>query len=156
MDRGSASKVDVDAERRAASAAGPCRVLVVYEEGRRGAAALREAAELASAGAELAVVTLAPQPRPMKCCGGGGVGPYNCAVRDAAEEELLQARSLLGSLARRASFQMRVGAPRPPLAQWSAQQSFDVILLPDTFGRRGGQLGRELRTATDAEIRFIG
>ena len=76
-------------------------------------AALREGAELAAAGAELSVVTLAPQAKPFKCCGGGGPGPYNCAVRDQAQEELRQAQSLLGSLARRATFTVLAGIPRP-------------------------------------------
>jgi hypothetical protein len=134
------------------------RVLVIYQGGNRGAAALREGAELAASGAELVVATLAPQAKPLKCCGGGGAGPYNCAVRDAAAEELLQARVLLGSLASRASFRTLVGTPAPPLAEWAAgqSQSFDVILVPRYGpGRGGGRIARELRRATDAEIRPV-
>jgi hypothetical protein len=131
-------------------------VLVVYEAGRRGAAAVREAAELAAAGAQLTVVTLAPQAKPLKCCGGGGAGPYNCAVRDAAAEELSEARTLLGSLAERASFRTLIGSPRPPLADWAAERSFDVVLVPSyRFGRGGGRLARELRRATDADVRPV-
>ena len=74
-------------------------MLVIFEDGRRGEAVLHEAASMARAGAELSVVTLAPQARPLKCCGGGGAGPYNCAVRDHAQEELHHARALLGGLA---------------------------------------------------------
>jgi hypothetical protein len=147
---------DFGAKSLTGSAGVPRRVLALYEEGRRGAAVLREAAELSAAGAELAVVTLAPQAKPLRCCGGGGAGPYNCAVRDAAEEELVEARSVLGSLAGRASFTRLVGTPTPPLAAWAGRQPFDLILLPGRrFGRGGGPLARELRAATGAEIRFI-
>src|ERR1700694_1252371 len=82
---------------RGATAGRPARVLVVFEPGRSGAAALREAAELAEAGSELSVVTLAPQARPLRCCGGDGAGPYNHAVREEAQTELHEARGLLGS-----------------------------------------------------------
>lgn len=133
------------------------RVLVVYREGPAGGAALREGAEIAAGGAELVVVTLAPQVRPLKCCGGGGTGPYNCAVRDLAAEELAQARTMLGSLATRASFVTLTGAPAPPLAEWAAQASFDAIVLPaQRLGRRGGRLARGLRSSTDADIRLVG
>jgi len=96
------------------SAGRPLRVLAVYEDGSRGAAVLREAAELAAAGAELWVVTLAPQAKPYRCCGGGGAGPYNCAVRDAAAEELLDARRVRRDPAARARARTRRRAPRAP------------------------------------------
>jgi hypothetical protein len=132
------------------------RVLVVYEEGRAGAAALREAAELAASGAELVVVTLAPQAKPLRCCKGNGAGPYNCAVRDAAAEELLQARTLLGSLATRASYTTLRGTPEPPLARWSAGQSFDTIIVRGSrFSRGGGRRARDLRRASDADVRVV-
>jgi hypothetical protein len=133
------------------------RALVVYREGRAGAAALRDGAELAASGAELVVVTLAPQAKPFKCCGGGGPGPYNCAVRDLAAEELRHAHALLGPVAERASYATLVGTPAPPVAAWSAEQSFDVIVVPrHRFTRGGGRLARELRKATDAEVRLAG
>lgn len=133
------------------------RVLVVYLEGRRGDAALREAAELASGGAELAVVTLAPQAKPMRCCKGGGAGPYNCAVKDAAGEELEMARAALGRLAARASFTKLLGTPWPPLAEWSAERCFDVAIVPrERFARGGGRIARELRAATASDVRLVG
>ncbi len=133
------------------------RVLVVFEHGRGGEAALREAAESAAAGAELSVVTLAPQAKPFKCCGGGGPGPYNCAVRDQAQEELRQAQGLLGSLAQRATFTVLVGTPAPPLTEWSAARAFDVIYLPARrFAVGGGRQARALRRASSAEIRLVG
>jgi len=139
------------------AAAGPAaRVLVVFEPGRTGAAALRAAAELAEAGSELSVVTLAPQARPLRCCAGGAAGPYNCAVRAEAEVELRQARNILGSAARRATFTVLAGCPDPPLTAWVAEHAFDLVLLPFhrlTFG--GGRLARELRRATTAEVRLV-
>jgi len=132
-------------------------VLVVYREGRAGEAALREGAELAAAGAELAVVTLAPQAEPLRCCRGGGAGPYNCAISDAADDELRQARALLGTLAPRASFTKLVGTPWPPLASWAAERSFGVAIVPRArFARGGGRLARELRDATEAGVRLAG
>ena len=132
------------------------RVLVVFETGRCGEAALREGAELASGGAELSVVTLAPQAKPSKCCGGGGAGPYNCAVRDQAEDELRAARRLLGSFAGRATFTLLRGSPSPPLAAWSARGVFDVILLPaPRLALRGGSRARALRRASQADVRLV-
>ncbi len=132
-------------------------MLVVYRDGRGGEAALREGAELAASGAELVVVTLAPQAKPMRCCKGGGAGPYNCAIRDVAAEELRHARTLLGSLAARAGFTTLTGTPAPPLAEWTAAHSFDVVIVPkNRLERGGGRVARELRKRTDADVRVVG
>jgi len=144
-----------------AFAAGPParrrRVLVVYSESRAGEAALREGAELAAAGAALTVLTLVPQAKPLKCCKGGGAGPYNCAIRDQAEDELAQAKTQLGTLAARVNFTKLTGTPWPPLAEWAAARSFDIVIVPrHRFTRAGGQLARELGAATNAEIRPAG
>jgi hypothetical protein len=129
---------------------------VVYREGRAGEAALREGAELAAAGAELEVVTLAPQAKPLKCCKGGGAGPYNCAIRAQADDELSQARELLGSLAAGTSFTRLTGTPEPPLAAWTSARAFDVVIIQrDRFARGGGRLARKLRAAGTAEIRLV-
>ena len=134
----------------------PRRVLVVYREGRGGEAALREGAELAAAGAELSVVTLAPQAKPLKCCKGGGAGPYNCAVRAVAHDELRQARELLGSLPRVRATTLK-GTPSRRLAEWSAVQQFDVVIVDRArFARGGGRLARQLRAATTADVRLVG
>jgi hypothetical protein len=50
----------------------PGRVAVVFERSKAGTAALREAAELANAGRELWVVTLAPHARPARWGRAGG------------------------------------------------------------------------------------
>lgn len=132
------------------------RVLAVFEPGRSGEATLREAAELAEAGCELSVVTLAPQARRSRCCGKGGTGPYNIAVRDEAEIELREAREILGATARQASFTVLVGCPDPRLTAWALERGFDLILLPShPFTRGGNRHARALRRANSAEVRTI-
>jgi Universal stress protein family len=138
------------------SAGAARRVLAVFEPGHSGEAVLREAAELAEAGYELSVVTLAPQARPSRCCGKGGTGPYNIAVREEAEIELRQARVVLGAAARRASFTVLVGHPSPPLAAWAAEHAFDLVLLPShPFTRGGNRHARDVRRAVSAEVRLV-
>ena len=132
------------------------RVLALFEPGKAGEATLREAAELAEAGSELSVVTLAPQARPSRCCGKGGTGPYNIAVREEAEVELRQAREILGATAVHASFKALVGCPAPPLAAWAQEHAFDLILLPShPFTRGGNRYARAARRGTSAEIRLV-
>ena len=132
------------------------RVLAVFEPGQAGEATLREAAELAEAGSDLWVVTLAPQASPSRCCGKGGTGPYNIAVREEAELELRQARELLGATARRASFRVLVGNPTPSLTSWAAEDAFDLILLPShPFTRGGNHYARAMRRDTSAEVRLV-
>lgn len=132
------------------------RVLAVFEPGHAGEATLREAAELAEAGCELSVVTLAPQARPSRCCGKGGTGPYNIAVRGEAELELGQARDILGATAKRASFTVLVGCPSPPLAAWAQEHAFDLILLPShPFTLGGSPHARAMRRALSAEVRLV-
>jgi hypothetical protein len=132
------------------------RVLVVFEPVRSGRAALHHAAELAEAGSWLSVVTLAPQARPLRCCGGGGAGPYNQAVKQAAESELREAREVLGTVASRATFRVLRGCPDPPLAAWVEEHAIGLVLLPShrlTLG--DGRLAATLRQATAAEVRVV-
>jgi hypothetical protein len=137
-----------------AGAAGP--VAVVFERSNAGTAALREAAELANAGRELSVVTLAPQARTPGCCRAGGTGPYNIAIKEEAELELREAREILGSVASRARFQMLSGCPRPPLASWVAQAGFGLVLLPHHRLSRGGNpFAKSLRKQTSAQVRLV-
>lgn len=132
------------------------RVLAVFEPGRSGEATLREAAELAESGCQLSVVTLAPQARPSRCCGKGGTGPYNIAVREEAELELRQAKRILGATAERASFTVLVGHPSPPLAAWAQEHAFDLVLLPThPFTRGGNSHARAMRRAAAAEVRLV-
>lgn len=139
-----------------AHAGPPGRVAVVFECSPAGEAALREGAELASAGRLLAVVTLAPQARPARWGRAGGEGPYNVAVREEAEKDLKQARELLGSVAERATFNMLAGCPQPRLAAWVAQHEFGIVLLPRHRMTPGGNFFvKSLRKETAAEIRLV-
>lgn len=134
----------------------PQRVAVVFERSEAGAAALREAAELANAGRELSVVTLAPQARPARWGRAGGEGPYNIAVREEAALELQEAREILGSVAPRVTFKVLAGCPQPPLASWVAEEGFGLVLLPHRRMSPGGNpFARRLRKETSAEIRLI-
>lgn len=136
---------------------GAGRVAVVFERGNAGAAALREAAELASAGRELSVVTLAPQARPPRWGRAGGEGPYNVAVKQEAQLELREARDILGSVASRATFDVLTGCPQPPLASWVVRHGFGLVLLPRQRLTVGGNpFARRLRKETSAEVRLVG
>jgi hypothetical protein len=131
-------------------------VAVVFERSKAGMAALREAAELANAGSELSVVTLAPQARPARWGRAGGEGPYNVAVREEAKLELREAREILGSVAARATFRMLAGCPQPPLASWVAEHGFGLVLLPRQRLTPGGNpFARSLRKETSAEVRLV-
>lgn len=132
------------------------RVAVVFERSSAGAAALREGAELANAGCELSVVTLAPQARAPLWGRAGGTGPYNVAIREEAELELREARKILGSVAGRATFDVLAGSPQPPLASWVAQHGFGLVLLPyRRMTPHGNPFARSLEKETSAEVRVI-
>jgi hypothetical protein len=132
------------------------RAAVVFERGSAGEAVLREAGELASAGYELAVVTLAPQARAPVWGRASGTGPYNVAIRQEAELELREARDVLGSLAGRATFEVLAGSPAPPLAAWAVQHQIAVVLLPRQRLTPGGNIyARSLRKNTSAEVRLV-
>lgn len=134
----------------------PARVLVVFEPCDTGRAALREAAELANAGSELSVVTLAPQVKPMLWGRAGGEGPYNLAMREEAEIDLREARQILGSVAARATFAVLAGTPQPPLDTWAAERAFSIVLLAfHRFTPGGSRFAKGLRRATTAEVRLV-
>jgi hypothetical protein len=129
---------------------------VIFERGNAGMSALREAAELANAGCELSVVTLAPQARPPSWGRAGGTGPYNVAIAEEAELELQEARDILGSVASRATFAVLTGCPQPPLAAWVAQHEFGLVLLPYQRMTLGGNpFARSLRKGTSAEVQLV-
>ena len=135
---------------------GGLRVLAVYERGRNGERTLREAAELATAGARLTVVTLATQAPRQRCCAAAS-GAYNLAMRDEAADELREARLLLGAVAERVRFVMLVERRDPPLALWAAESGFDLVLVPARrFSRGGGIVARALRRSAASEVRLIG
>jgi hypothetical protein len=106
------------------------RVVVLYEPGRTGSAALELARRLvALAGTPLTVVSIAPQDTRI-CCGAGSAIDYNRAVCETSEAELRQAWKLLGPVAEQASFEVLVQGRDPPFAAWITAGHFDVVLLP--------------------------
>jgi hypothetical protein len=131
---------------------------VVFESTARGVAALREAAELGDAGTHLTVVTLAPQSVAPRCCARGpSVEVVNCVVREEAENDLREAREILGDSAGRVAFTSLVATHDPPIGQWAAAHAFDLIVLPSRRGSIGGHpLARKLRRTTLAEVRIVG
>lgn len=134
---------------------GGLRVLAVYERSRNGEHTLREAAEMATSGARLTVVTLAPQAPPTRSCAAGS-GPYNLAMRDEAAIELKDARRALGAIADRVRFAVLIQRRDPPLHVWVAEAGFQVVLVPARrFSRGGGTLARAVRRSGTAEVRVI-
>jgi hypothetical protein len=131
---------------------------VVFESTARSVAALREAAELGDAGTHLTVVTLAPQSVAPRCCARGpSVEVVNCVVREEAENDLREAREILGDSAGRVAFTSLVATHDPPIGQWAAAHAFDLIVLPSRRGSIGGHpLARKLRRTTLAEVRIVG
>jgi hypothetical protein len=113
---------------------------------------------LTDADTHLAVVTLAPQSVPSRCCARGpSVEVVNCVVRDAAADDLRQARDILGRAAERATFKSLIGTRDPPLAKWAAANAFDLIVLPSRrFSIVGHPFAHKLRRTTTAEVRLVG
>jgi hypothetical protein len=131
-------------------------VAVVFERGEAGAAVLREAAELANAGHDVLVVTLAPQARSPLWGRASGTGPYNVAIQEEAAIELQEAREILGSVASRATFEVLSGSPQPPLASWVAQHGVGLVVLPHHRLTPGGNFfAKSLRNKTSAEVRLV-
>jgi hypothetical protein len=145
-------------DRGAASAGAPARILVLVEPSRNSVGALREAAACCGADTRMTVVSLAPQDVRAACCARGpGVEVVNCVVRDAAEDDLREAREIVGDRDGRTTFTSLVGRRDPPLELWAAAQDFDLIVLPARRLAFGGHpFARRLRRATRAEVRLVG
>jgi Universal stress protein family len=136
--------------------AGTAPIAAIFERGGAGEAVLREAAELAGAGREVSVLTLAPQSRSPLWGRAGGTGPYNVAVLEEAAVELDEAREMLGSVAVRAKFEVLSGSPQPPLASWVTKHGVGLVVLPHQRLTPGGNLfARSLRNKTSAEVRLV-
>jgi hypothetical protein len=134
------------------------RVVVLYEHGRSGSAALDVACRLvAGDGLALTVVTVAPQDTRI-CCGAGSALDYNRAVCEAAEAELQEACELLGPVGDRALFKLLVEDKDRPLADWIASGDYDVVLLPARrrpLRRAKHPAADQLRRSTRAEVRVV-
>jgi hypothetical protein len=134
------------------------RVVVLYEPGRTGSAALALAGRLVRDDSPvLTVVGVAPQDTRI-CCGAGSASDYNRAVCEAVDAELRRARELLGDAGNRASFKLLVQDTDPPLAAWIDAAGFDIVLLPAR--RRPLRSAKhpaadQLRRSTSAEVRIV-
>lgn len=106
------------------------RVLVVFEPGRAGAAALEAARELIlGEGGQLTVLVVVPQAPSGPRCGGSALA-YNEVLLDAARADLRTARAQLGDAGRGATFDLRVEGLDPTGDELVAPGSFDLVLLP--------------------------
>jgi hypothetical protein len=134
------------------------RVLVVFEPGRSGAAALELARELvARQGAALTVVSVAPQGMSGARCGNSALD-YNLAIQDSVGADLDHARACLGEFGARASYELLLDGVWPSLDEFAAAGRFGLVLLPARRRpmRAPGHPGAErLRRATGAEIQVI-
>lgn len=133
------------------------RVLVLVEPGRGGGAVISYAGALADAeGTTLTVVGIAPHaPRP-RC--GTSLCDYNLAVAEAVATDLGRARERLSRSGSVVSSELLVEGRGRSLAQFTAAGDFDLVLLPARrrwFGAASHPAARDLRTATDAEIRVV-
>lgn len=109
----------------------PEHVLVLYENSRRGAAAIRQAA---AANARLTVVTVAViESADAKCC-DTRAGYWNGVVRELAAADLDRARSLVGARAS-AEFKVLTGQSLLAALTLEAERSgADMVVVPSGRG----------------------
>ena len=106
------------------------RLLVLYETGRAGTAALELARQEALHSPDtVTVVSVAPAAPSWSRCGNSAL-EFNEIVRETVAKELEQAREQLATLGERASFQLLIEGSDPPLSEWVAAGGFDIVLLP--------------------------
>jgi hypothetical protein len=112
----------------------PEHILVLYENSRRGAAAIREAEAAAPADARLTVVTVAvTESAGAKCC-DTRAGYWNGVVRELAGADLDRARSLIGGRTT-AAFKVLTGQSVIAALTLEAQQSgADMVIVPSGRG----------------------
>ncbi len=110
------------------------RILVLYEPGRAGDAAVELGAQLArEEREEFTVVRVAPQaPSGSRC--GGSAREFNEIVREDAARDLDRARELVWAVGARAEFELLADGSDPSLAAFAAAGGYELILLP---ARRG-------------------
>ena len=135
------------------------RVMVLYEPGRSGAAAIDRARALVDEmNASLTVVGIAPQAEGGAPRCGGSAYDLNLMLVEQSADELYEARAQLGDLADIAHFELLVEGEDPPLEQYSAREQFDTILLPARrrpLHRTKHPQATVLRRLTAAEVQII-
>jgi hypothetical protein len=129
------------------------RVLVLFEPGRGGQAALAVARGLVEdEGASLTLAAVAPRaPSGSRC--GNSAFEYNVAVRDSVAADLARARALLDRSGEDAACEMLDESER--LEQFVSAHGFDVVVLPsrrDLFRRTRHPAAGRLRRSTNARV----
>jgi nucleotide-binding universal stress UspA family protein len=134
------------------------RVLVLYEPGRAGIAALDLARKLVIRdGASLTVVSVVSQAS-TGTCGASSALAYNRAVADSVADDLEKAREHLGVLADAASFRLLVQGQGPSLEDFAAAGRFDLVLLPGhrrPLRAASHPDAKRLRMLRRAEVRIV-
>ena len=136
------------------------RILVLYEPGRAGDAAVELGAQLArEEREEFTVVRVAPQaPSGSRC--GGSAREFNEIVREDAARDLDRARELVWAVGARAEFELLADGSDPSLAAFAAAGGYELILLPARRGLLRPRSGRHpaaaaLSGVAGAEVRIV-
>jgi hypothetical protein len=133
-------------------------LLVLFESGRAGAAAVDVARELARRDrATITLLSVVPRAASGARCGNSAL-EYNEIVRDTVARELDQARQRLSDAGDGAELELLIEGTDPPLDEWVSAGGFDVILLPSR--RRPLRSDKHpaaaaLRRCTKAEVRIV-
>jgi hypothetical protein len=105
------------------------RVLLLFEPGRGGIAALAQAHELVVADrVELTVVSVAPQAPSGSRCGNSAL-EYNDMVAESVAADLDHARAQLAELGIAADYELLI-ENAPPLDRYVAEGGYELVLLP--------------------------
>ncbi|MDQ6821135.1 MAG: hypothetical protein M3076_12505 [Actinomycetota bacterium] len=133
------------------------RILVLFEPGRAGTAAIDLAHQLAGSDQPtVTVVSVVPQATTGSRCGGSAL-EYNGMLRDTVARELEQARERLDQMGRATVSELLVEGTDPPLEAWSAAAGFDLVLLPARRRplRAPDHPAAEALRRTGAEVRIV-
>ena len=106
------------------------RILVLFEPGRAGVAAVELAREIAqSEQATVTVVAVAPQAPASRGC-IISAADYNAAVRDAVAADLERVEEMLWCIGPRADCRALIERTDPSLEEYVTTEGFDLVLLP--------------------------
>jgi nucleotide-binding universal stress UspA family protein len=139
----------------------PERILVVYEHGGAGAAAIDLARHLAESddNTTITVVGVAPHaPSGGRARCSNSPVEYNEAVADSVSKDLDDAKERLGPAAPRAAFVLLVAGADQTLEQLTRSGGFDLVLLPGhrrPFRKPGHPAASDLSGVPGAEIRIV-
>ena len=138
----------------------PERILILYEHGRAGAAAIDLAREFVEReGAAVTVVGIAPHaPSGGRARCANSPVEYNKAVADSVAHDLDEAKERFGQAAEHAAFVLLVDGADQTLEQLARSGGFDLVLLPARrrpLRAAGHPEASRLRRVASAEIRIV-